>query len=78
MELRHTDWARLDRWFIAYLDDASRFVAGYGLFESPTSENALEVLDEAVVRYGKPDSILTDRSSQFYANAIVNEKSYCL
>jgi len=74
MELWHTDWAKLDKWFIAYLDDASRFVVGYGLFDSPTSENALKVLDDAVFRYGKPDYILTDRGPQFYANAIVKEK----
>jgi len=61
MELWHTDWAKLDKRFIAYLDDASRFVVGYGLLDGPTSENALKVLDDAVLIYGKPDSMLTDR-----------------
>lgn len=66
----HTDFKQLDdgRWFIAYQDDASRFVTGYGVFENATTENALAVLDEAITNHGKPASILTDHGSQFYAN----------
>lgn len=67
--LWHTDWKYLDGkgWFIAYLDDASRFVVSYGLFDSATSENAVAVLKKAIQRYGKPAAILSDRGSQFYA-----------
>ena len=53
-------------WLIAYLDDASRFIVGYGLFAEATSERAIEVLKEAIKRYGRPASILTDRGTQFY------------
>jgi len=67
--LWHTDWKLLDGygWIIAYLDDASRFTVGYGLFNEATSDHAVEVLDRAIREYGKPASILTDRGSQFYA-----------
>ena len=67
----HTDYKQLDngRWFLCYEDDASRFVAGYGVFEHATTENALAVLEEAIKNHGKPASIMTDRGSQFYANA---------
>ena len=67
----HTDYKLLDdgRWFLCYEDDASRFVTGYGMFEHATTENALAVLDEAIKNHGKPASIMTDRGSQFYANA---------
>jgi len=67
--LWHTDWKLLDGygWIIAYLDDASRSIVGYGLFPEATSEHAVEVLDRAIKEYGKPASILTDRGSQFYA-----------
>ncbi len=67
--LWHTDWKYLDGkgWFIAYLDDASRFVVSYGLFDSATSENAVAMLKKAIQRYGKPAAILSDRGSQFYA-----------
>ena len=67
--LWHTDWKLLDGygWIIAYLDDASRFIVGYGLFNEATSEHAIEVLGRAIRDHGKPVSILTDRGSQFYA-----------
>ena len=53
---------------IAYLDDASRLITGYGVFENATTENAIRVLREAMNNYGKPESILTDKV-QFYASA---------
>ena len=67
----HTDYKQLDdgRWFIAYQDDASRFITGYGVFGHATTENAIAVLKEAVRNHGKPASVLTDHGSQFYANA---------
>ena len=66
----HTDYKQLDdgRWFLGYLDDASRFMAGYGVFQEATTENALLVLDEAIKAHGRPASILTDRGTQFYAS----------
>jgi hypothetical protein len=39
MSLWHTDWYLIEddrwrgKWFIAYLDDASRFIVGYGIFD---------------------------------------------
>ncbi len=66
----HTDWTLIDGmgWLIAYLDDASRYVVGWGLFPEATSERAVEVLKEAIRKHGRPASILTDRGAQFYAN----------
>ena len=68
--LWHIDYKQLPdgRWFIAYEDDASRFIVGYGVFNEATSRHAVEVLEEAIKKHGKPASILTDRGSQFYAN----------
>ena len=71
--LWHTDWYQLKnpcykgRWLIVYEDDASSFTAGYGIFDSPSSRDAVKVLDEAIRNRGKPRSILTDRGSSFYA-----------
>lgn len=72
----HTDYKLLDdgRWFIAYQDDASRFLTGYGVFSHATGKHAIEVLHEAIKRHGKPASILTDRGSQFYASESENKK----
>ena len=70
MSLWHTDWKQLNNgsWFIAYMDDASRLIVGYGVFQEATAENTLKVLREALAEYGRPKEILTDRGSQFYAN----------
>ena len=72
MELWHTDWKYIrdmGKWIIAYLDDASRFITAYGLFDSPTTENSIAVLKKGIEKYGTPREILTDRGPQFYANA---------
>ena len=70
MSLWHTDWLYYNgKWIIAYLDDASRLIVGYGVFENAITENAIKVLKEAMDNYGKPESILTDRGTQFYASA---------
>jgi putative transposase len=77
MSLWHTDWYLIEnenndrwkgKWLIAYLDDASRFIAGYGIFDEAATDNAIHVLDDCIARYGKPLEILTDHGSQFYAN----------
>ena len=67
--LWHVDWKHLDGygWLTAYEDDASRKVVGYTVFTNATSEHAVEVLEKAIGRWGKPASILSDRGSQFYA-----------
>jgi putative transposase len=70
MSLWHMDWKQLStgEWILAILDDASRYIVGYGVFREATALNTLQVLKEAIQHYGKPDEILTDRGSQFYAN----------
>ena len=67
----HTDCKQLDdeRWFIAHQGDVSRFIVGHGIFTGATAEHAAGVLKEAIMRHGRPVSILTDRGTQFYANA---------
>jgi len=70
MDLWHTDWYELSdgRWWIAYMDDASRLIMAHGVFQEETAENALHVLKRAIAKYGKPREILTDHGPQFYAN----------
>ena len=72
----HTDYKQLHngKWFVSFQDDASRFIVGFGVFDEATSDHAIEVLEEAVRRYGKPSQILTDHGSQFYANEKENAK----
>lgn len=72
----HTDYKLLDDggWFIAYQDDASRFIVGYGVFKEATAKHAIEVLHKAMTKHGRPASILTDRGTQFYASESDHKK----
>lgn len=53
-------------YLVDILDDYSRFVVGYGLFQEMTVERALSVLREAIARHGKPERVLTDRGREFH------------
>ncbi len=50
---------------VAYLDDASRCITGFGLFDSATSQNTVAVLRKAIKSFGTPDQILSDNGAQF-------------
>jgi hypothetical protein len=52
-------------YLVAFLDDHSRFVVGYGLHASQSSALVLEVLRAALASYGAPTEILTDNGSQY-------------
>jgi hypothetical protein len=47
---------------IAYLDDASHFITGYGIFAEATTEDVISVLDDCINRYGKSLEPLTDQN----------------
>jgi len=70
MSLWHADWKQLHngQWWIAYMDDASRLIVSYGVFQEATTDNTIKALKDAIAKYGLPREILTDRGSQFYAN----------
>ena len=70
MSLWHMDWKQLStgEWFLAIMDDASRYIVAYGLFTEATTQNTLTVLKQAITQYGCPTEILTDRGTQFYAS----------
>ena len=52
-------------YLVAFLDDHSRFITGYGLHASQSSVLVLEVLRAALTSYGAPEEILTDNGSQY-------------
>jgi putative transposase len=54
-------------WLIVYEDDASRRIMEQGMFEHATSAHSVEVLKSAIAQFGKPETILDDRGSTFYA-----------
>ena len=72
MSLWQGDWKEFtmnDRkqWLIAFMDDSSRLITCYGVFDAPTTENTLAVLRQGFAEYGIPREILTDHGTQFVA-----------
>jgi transposase InsO family protein len=52
-------------YLVAFMDDHSRFIVGYGLHATASSALVLEVLRSAITSYGTPEEILTDNGSQY-------------
>jgi len=52
-------------YLVAFMDDHSRFITGYGLHASQSAALVLEVLRAAIAGYGVPAEILTDNGSQY-------------
>jgi putative transposase len=46
------------------MDDSSRLITCYGVFNTPTTENTLSVLRQGFAEYGVPREILTDHGTQ--------------
>jgi putative transposase len=49
------------------LDHFSRFCVGHALTQTPTAELAIETVNAAIQRYGRPERILSDRGPQFHS-----------
>ncbi len=68
LSLWQTDWSVFrGQWLMVILDDASRLIVGWGLFDNANCENSVKVLKEAILRHGKPKAMLTGHDVQFYA-----------
>ena len=70
MEMWQGDWKLVningeEKWVIAFMDDASRLITCYGVFDEATTENVIKVLEKGFAEYGIPDEILTDHGTQF-------------
>jgi hypothetical protein len=50
---------------VAFMDDHSRFLTGFGLHASQSTALVLEVLRTAITSYGAPEEILTDNGTQY-------------
>ncbi|WML67549.1 MAG: hypothetical protein METHP_01088 [Methanoregula sp. SKADARSKE-2] len=51
MSMGQGDWKEFElkgskKWLIAFMDDSSRLITCYGVFDSPTTENTLTVLNQ--------------------------------
>ena len=73
----HTDWTVCPitgKQLIAFIDDHSRLIIGYGLYDNATTENTVKCLYRVIFEHGMPYAIITDRGSHFYANKIGKKK----
>jgi transposase InsO family protein len=52
-------------YLVAFMDDHSRFVTGFGLHASQSTALTLEVLRVAIAAYGSPEEVLTDNGAQY-------------
>ncbi len=52
-------------YLVAFMDDHSRFVVGYGLHASQSTALVLEALRSAISNHGVPHEVLTDNGTQY-------------
>ncbi len=77
MMVLHTDWTTCPvtgKQLIAFIDDHSRFIVGYGLYDDQTAESTLNCLFRVIFNYSVPYAIITDRGAQFYTSKIGKKK----
>jgi len=53
-------------YLVAFLDDNSRYVVGYGLHASMTGALVIEALKSAISGYGLPEEVLSDQGPQYH------------
>jgi transposase InsO family protein len=52
-------------YLVAFMDDHSRFIVGYGLHATQSASLVLEVFRSSIVSYGPPQEVLTDNGTQY-------------
>ncbi|CAG0952335.1 putative protein YagA [Planctomycetaceae bacterium] len=50
---------------VAFMDDHSRFIVGFGLHATASGGPIREVLEAAIANYGAPEEVLTDNGAQY-------------
>jgi len=51
---------------VAYMDDYSRFIVGFGLHASASGALVREVFERGIANYGAPEEVLTDNGAQYH------------
>jgi len=52
-------------YLVAFMDDHSRFIVGYGLHMSQSAALTVEVLRAAIGSFGRPEEVLNDNGTQY-------------
>jgi transposase InsO family protein len=53
-------------WMVAFMDDNSRFIVGYGIYASSSGALVREVLEAAIANFGAPEELLSDNGTQYH------------
>ena len=61
---------------IIYLDDKTRLVTSFGVFNRATADNSIALLKSGIASHGKPKSIMTDHGSIYYANKSSSKEQF--
>ena len=65
IDITYIPMAKGFMYLTAIIDVFSRYVVGWGVFNSLDAENSLSVLKTAIEHYGRPEIINSDQGSQF-------------
>ncbi len=58
-------WSRV--YLTVFMDDHSRYIVGWRLQSRQTAELVIDAFKDAVMRFGKPEEVLTDQGRQYFA-----------
>jgi len=65
IDITYIPMAKGFMYLVAIIDVYSRFIVGWGLHNTLDAENSLEVLKEAIAKFGKPEIVNSDQGSQY-------------
>ena len=54
-------------YLVAFMDDFSRYIVGWGLHFHQKSEMVVEAMQDGIARFGKPREVLTDQGRQYFS-----------
>ena len=67
LDYLHRDINRASTHTLILLDDYSRYCPGHGVDDAERADMVIETFEEAVRRHGKPEMVLHDKGSAFWA-----------
>jgi putative transposase len=67
LDFVHRHIHRASTFTLILIDDCARFVTGHGVDDAERAEMVVRTFEEAVERHGKPERVMHDRGSAFWA-----------
>lgn len=64
-QIDHSDQKIEGKWVLSIIDDCSRYSIAMIEMNSVTTDNVIKVVDDCIIKYGKPKQILSDNGSAY-------------